>query len=605
MSPTLLDFSKKMNHLSVLSVNHLNYQFKSAFNSKSRYCSSALSIRQFKTPSKRNFGTIASAFHDMVKSKKFDINSKQILLIQHFEDLNSRMRVLTENSFEKGLYIFGSTGSGKTLLMDLFYSNCAVPHNEKSRHHFHSFMLDIHRRLHKIRSQSQERCQDPLQTVAQNVIEETGRLLCFDEFQVTDVADAMILKRLFEALFKAGIIVVATSNRSPQELYWGGLNRSVFLPFIPLLEKSCTVVDMSLIPDYRLLKDTNEESFIYPLTQANSYRIEAIWDALREDRTVESIVLPVQMGRTLIVEHSCKSPVRELTRDDIDVSSSIESQSSQPQLQSQSQAHILHRTIQATVCRFHFSDLCDVPLGAADYMSIALTFDIVVITNIPLFSASNKNQMRRFITLLDMLYEHKVRLICSAAARPSDLLVPDSVNMPSATELIYSDALEQQSPAHSAVNNASSPLIDPMQQASNTYQPSPSAKDVDIEGARVLAAAAAVAVVQPGVATTIALIDSPLVPTSTAAIGTDNGVNAAVQNYGGSSGRIHTVIGSGARATEWSATGLMGASLAEVDPRVREDEVFAFQRAVSRLYEMQSQEYIEQTNRRKDTRETT
>eukprot|EP00455_Lapot_gusevi_P031675 TRINITY_DN3444_c0_g2_i4.p1 TRINITY_DN3444_c0_g2~~TRINITY_DN3444_c0_g2_i4.p1 ORF type:complete len:494 (+),score=109.86 TRINITY_DN3444_c0_g2_i4:65-1546(+) len=289
----------------------------------------------------------------------------------------------------RGLYMYGGTGCGKTMLMDLFYDSVTVPERYRRRVHFHAFMLDIHARLFDRRKTVGMRA-DPLPDIARDFVKSDAYLLCLDEFQVTDIADAMMLQRLFGALFEAGCVVVSTSNRAPDDLYYGGLNRNLFLPFIPLLKRHCIVHPLREVTDYRFLYATNFQLYYHPLTPPIATKMDTIWQALlgkhASEAGPENVV--VRSGRVVQVPLALKSAC-----------------------QGQGAA------------RFHFNELCDRPLGAADYIAIAENYANIIITDIPKFNFDSRVLMRRFITLLDVLYEHHVRLICSAADLPQNLFV--------------------------------------------------------------------------------------------------------------------------------------------------------------------------------------
>jgi protein AFG1 len=295
----------------------------------------------------------------------------------------------------RGLFIHGEVGCGKTMLMDLFYS--LIDTKRKRRVHFHSFMQEVHYRLHDMKRKdlekfgrnfsvdvSQER--NPIYRVGCMLAEEVS-LLCFDEFQVTDVADALILSQLFTVLFSRGTVVIATSNRPPQTLYEGGINRSYFLPFIDLLCHYCIVHNMNATNDYRSIVSDKFDRFMF-LTDKHGQNQEYI-------RLLK------------------KLDVFDINEEEIQVA--------------------FHRSIKIRYCsgdvaRFHFEELCNIELGSNDYRALSRRFRVVCIDNIPILTLKEHDQARRFITLIDELYEAKCALICSAAVNSADLLFVGNTN---------------------------------------------------------------------------------------------------------------------------------------------------------------------------------
>ncbi len=273
----------------------------------------------------------------------------------------------------KGLYLWGGVGTGKSLLMDLFFDSVAV--TRKRRAHFHAFMQDIHARIAVQREKKQA---EPLIAVADQVAAET-RLLCFDELQVTNVADAMILGRLFERLFEAKVVVVATSNRVPGDLYKDGLNRPLFEPFIALIENRLEVVNLDCGRDYRLERLEAEPIHHSPLGPAADAAMDRAFDSLTFGAKPQSFSLTVQ-GREVTVPREA-----------------------------------------AGVARFTFAELCERPLGPADYLMIAETFHTVMIDGVPKMQAARRDAAARFVTLIDALYEMKTKLVMSADAEPQYL----------------------------------------------------------------------------------------------------------------------------------------------------------------------------------------
>jgi cell division protein ZapE len=281
----------------------------------------------------------------------------------------------------RGLYLFGAVGGGKTMLMDLFFE--AAPARRKRRVHFHAFMADVHVRIHDWREQLKlglVKGADPIAPVAAALAAEAW-LLCFDEFSAADIADAMILGRLFEALFAAGVVVVATSNVAPERLYEGGLNRALFVPFIDLLGRRMEVVALTSRTDFRLEKLSGSPVYYVPADEKAHIALGKAFKALTGAARGAPLVLPV-LGRELAVPEAVDH-----------------------------------------VARFSFVDLCEKPLAAPDYLVIARHFHTLLIDAIPILSPERRNEAKRFIILIDALYDQHVKLIASAAAEPQDLFV--------------------------------------------------------------------------------------------------------------------------------------------------------------------------------------
>jgi len=273
----------------------------------------------------------------------------------------------------KGLYIHGEVGRGKTMVMDLFYE--MVDAAPKRRVHFHAFMQDVHRRLHEAR---QSHTQDAIAPVAKALAKE-ARLLCLDEMQVTDIADAMIVGRLFEGLLAAGTVIVTTSNVSPGQLYRNGLNRQLFLPFIDLIEKHLDVVSLESPTDYRLGRVKAHETFLTPISARNDARLQDLWQRLTDTEKGKPQDIDV-LGRKLHVPeaaHGC--------------------------------------------ARFSFAELCEQPLGPPDYLALAQSFQIVFLEHIPELSPDRRNEAKRFVLLIDTLYDGKVRMVATSAQAPEGI----------------------------------------------------------------------------------------------------------------------------------------------------------------------------------------
>jgi cell division protein ZapE len=284
----------------------------------------------------------------------------------------------------KGLYVYGEVGRGKTMLMDLFFETSAVV--RKRRVHFHEFMADVHERVYVYRQEikngeASER--DPIQRAAAAIAEETW-LLCFDEFHVTDITDAMILGRLFTRLFELGVVVVATSNVAPEDLYRDGLNRALFLPFIALLQKHLTVMRLDARTDFRMEKLAGAPIWYLPDDAQADAAMDRAWRRLTGGDHGAALEI-ANKGRIIAVPRAAKG-----------------------------------------VARFAFADLCERPLGALDYLKLAHEFHTLLIDHIPVMDFARRNEAKRFIILIDTLYDEAVKLVASAAAEPDELYVADN-----------------------------------------------------------------------------------------------------------------------------------------------------------------------------------
>ena len=273
----------------------------------------------------------------------------------------------------RGLYLWGGVGRGKSMLMDLVME--AAPITQKRRVHFHEFMQEIQGALEGVRKTGQ---QDAVRPVALAVAQQ-ARLLCFDEMQITDIADAMIVGRLFQVLFEEGVTVVTTSNRVPEDLYKHGLNRQLFLPFIALIRERMQVVELASATDHRQNRDEGGQVWFAPADAEARMAMNALWDDRTGAGASTPLVLDVKGRRVELPAHRDRA------------------------------------------ARASFWDLCGKPLGPADYLAIAQAVDLLFIDGIPRLSMSNYNEAKRFVTLIDALYEARVRLIASAADEPERL----------------------------------------------------------------------------------------------------------------------------------------------------------------------------------------
>ncbi|HQS18499.1 cell division protein ZapE [Reyranella sp.] len=279
-----------------------------------------------------------------------------------------------------GLYIWGSVGRGKSMLMDLFFADAPVA--KKRRVHFHEFMLEVQARLHRRREELAAKGAPPesdtIVPIAREIAAET-RLLCFDEFQVTNIADAMILGRLFETLFEEGITVIATSNRAPDDLYKNGLQRDRFLPFIELVKQRLEVLELGGAQDYRMGRLRELDLYLTPLGSWATKKLDEAFRALSNGGDGEPRVLRTQ-GRDVEVPRAAPG-----------------------------------------VAMAHFMDWCAKPMGAADFLCIADSFHTVIVAEIPKMGPDSQDKAVRFVTMIDTFYEKKVKFICSAAANPGNL----------------------------------------------------------------------------------------------------------------------------------------------------------------------------------------
>jgi cell division protein ZapE len=279
----------------------------------------------------------------------------------------------------RGLYIHGEVGRGKTMLMDLFFQQSPVEH--KRRAHFHEFMAEVHERIYAFRqdiARGEIADGDVVMLTAASIFDEAW-LLCFDEFHVTDIVDAMILGRLFSRLFELGTVVVATSNVAPEDLYKGGLNRALFLPFIAQIEAHMDVLRLDARTDFRLEKLAGVKMWLMPADRAASAALDKAWARMTGNATGKPRDISIK-GRLLHVPRSAHG-----------------------------------------VARFSFADLCEKPLGASDYLRLAHDYHTIMVDRIPVMDYADRNAAKRFIALIDTLYDNAVKLMASAEADPLTL----------------------------------------------------------------------------------------------------------------------------------------------------------------------------------------
>jgi cell division protein ZapE len=326
----------------------------------------------------------------------------------------------------RGLYVHGDVGRGKTMLVDLFFDT--APLAAKQRAHFNDFMADVHERIHVVRTRfkaGESRNSDPIPPVAADIARGAS-LLCLDELHVDDIADAMILGRLFTALFGHGVVAVATSNSPPDDLYAHGLNRDLFLPFVRLLKERMEIMRLDADTDYRLDKLRGSTTWFAPLDSTTEAGMAEVWKRLTGADAGEPKVLSVK-GRSLHVP----------------------------------QAHM-------GVARLGFADLCQAALGPNDFLALARSFHTIMIDHIPIITPRQRNEARRFVLLIDTLYDYRVKLIASAAAQP-DALYPDGPLegefRRTVSRLIEMQSEGYMSEPHGSRSTASSPTQDAVTQS--------------------------------------------------------------------------------------------------------------------------------------------
>ncbi len=283
-------------------------------------------------------------------------------------------RWITKNQAPQGMYIYGDVGRGKTMLMDLFFQALQV--KKKQRLHFHVFMQHIHQALQERRIQKQG--DQPIDDVVSQW-KEKADVLCFDEFHITDIADAMILRRLFDGLWEQGIVIIATSNFKPEDLYLNGLHRECLYPFFKKIYQSMTVICLDSAVDYRYKILSRQRRYFYPLNQQTQKEIEDLYHQLSRGLEESPVTLHVQ-GRALPIQQA-----------------------------------------RGRICVFPFSFLCEQSLGRDDYLEICKHYDTLILQGVPYFDERNQDAAKRFIILIDILYDQGTTLILSAVDKPDNL----------------------------------------------------------------------------------------------------------------------------------------------------------------------------------------
>jgi len=372
------------------------------------------------SPSSTSF---RSHYRDLVSSGAIELDPAQERVAEAFANLEQRLagykplrkqgllgRLFADkdDAPPRGLYVHGDVGRGKTMLMDLFFQQSPVEHQRRA--HFHEFMADVHERIYGYR-QSIARGDIPdgdvIALTAASIFEQAW-LLCFDEFHVTDIADAMILGRLFARLFDLGTVVVATSNVAPEDLYKGGLNRSLFVPFIAQISEHMEVLRLDARTDFRLEKLAGVKMWLVPADVAAAAALDRAWVKMTGSAPCKPLDISIK-GRVLQVPCSAHG-----------------------------------------VARFSFADICEEPLAASDYLRLARDYHTIIIDRIPVMDYSDRNAAKRFITLIDTLYDNGVKLMASAAADPLSLYVATEGNEASEFKRTSSRLIEMSSESYLA-----------------------------------------------------------------------------------------------------------------------------------------------------------
>ncbi len=340
-----------------------------------------------------------SAYDKLISAGHIELDVNQVKLVNLFDELldNLEKKRLSRKSSAlgwlfakkapekiKGLYIWGDVGRGKSMLMDMFFE--ILPHKRKRRAHFNDFMQDAQERIHQHREafkRGETKQEDPIPQIAETLAEEAS-VLCFDEFTVTDIADAMILGRLFEAMFDERVVIIATSNVEPPNLYKNGLNRKIFLPFIDLLLENVEVFNLDARTDFRLEKLDQAPVYYTPLNAKTKKSMDETWERLTGTDAGSPETLQLK-GRTLEIRQAATG-----------------------------------------VARVSFKTLCLEPRSAADYLAIARNYHTVFLEDVPIMQREDHNAAKRFILLIDTLYDNHIRIVVSAQATPDKLYTATS-----------------------------------------------------------------------------------------------------------------------------------------------------------------------------------
>ncbi len=329
-------------------------------------------------------GSLIELYEQETKSAGMRSDANQLRVLESFEKLalsldeyggsrSTLLSVLSKKQQPKGIYLWGDVGRGKSFLMDMFFEHVSL--KNKRRVHFHAFMQEVHGALHKMNGKD-----NALEILAKSIADDS-LLLCFDEFQVTNIADAMIMKRLFEALFAEGVVVVATSNIAPESLYLGGLHRDRFLPFVDILLEQVQVLHLDGSQDYRRLQVEGKKRYFFPLNERSHNEIEALWYQLTEGVSLEELEITAN-GRILKVPAYARR-----------------------------------------IGRFHFKDLCGQPLGAPDYLALVKELTGLILEGIPILTPEDQDEAHRLQTLVDILYDNDILLVASGAGSLDQLYV--------------------------------------------------------------------------------------------------------------------------------------------------------------------------------------